>query len=268
MHPGNHAPIRARLRSGLAPRRQAQVAQLVEHATENRSVAGSIPALGTICLMHFIPVDLHLLRSSPSRSRLVIAQSDVKLALTGTAGGAGVGNRSLGYRPELDGLRAVAVASVLLYHLGSPISPGGFVGVDVFFVLSGFLITRLIAEELRIGEFSLLKFYERRIRRIVARVFCRLRLLHGRGCNRPAPSRIETLLIEPDCRCLVRQQLLVPSSFRLLLSGRRNTTAVAHMEFGGRGAVLHFVSDNARSCIQTWPEAGRGRSFGPYLPFR
>ena len=80
-----------------------------------------------------------------------------------------MGNRSLGYRPELDGLRAVAVASVLLYHLGSPIAPGGFVGVDVFFVLSGFLITRLIAEELRTGEFSLFKFYERRIRRIAPR---------------------------------------------------------------------------------------------------
>ena len=106
-------------------------------------------ALGTICLMRFIPVDLHLLRASPSRSRLVIAPSDVKLTSTGTAGGAGVGNKTVGYRPELDGLRAVAVASVLLYHLGSPISPGGFVGVDVFFVLSGFLITRLIAEELR-----------------------------------------------------------------------------------------------------------------------
>jgi peptidoglycan/LPS O-acetylase OafA/YrhL len=82
-----------------------------------------------------------------------------------------VGNKTVGYRPELDGLRAVAVASVLLYHLGSPISPGGFVGVDVFFVLSGFLITRLIAEELRIGEFSLSQFYERRIRRIVPALF-------------------------------------------------------------------------------------------------
>ena len=82
-----------------------------------------------------------------------------------------MGNRSLGYRPELDGLRAVAVASVLLYHLGSPIAPGGFVGVDVFFVLSGFLITRLIAEELRTGEFSLFRFYERRIRKIAPAFF-------------------------------------------------------------------------------------------------
>ena len=82
-----------------------------------------------------------------------------------------MGNKTVGYRPELDGLRAVAVVSVLLYHLGSPISPGGFVGVDVFFVLSGFLITRLIAEELRIGEFSLSKFYERQIRRIVPALF-------------------------------------------------------------------------------------------------
>jgi peptidoglycan/LPS O-acetylase OafA/YrhL len=72
-----------------------------------------------------------------------------------------------GYRPDLDGLRGIAVAAVVAYHLDLPFVPGGFVGVDIFFVLSGFLITRLIAAELRAGSFSLVRFYERRIRRIV-----------------------------------------------------------------------------------------------------
>jgi peptidoglycan/LPS O-acetylase OafA/YrhL len=72
-----------------------------------------------------------------------------------------------GYRPDLDGLRAIAVLAVLAYHLDVPWISGGFVGVDVFFVLSGFLITRMIAGELDRGEFSLAHFYERRIRRIV-----------------------------------------------------------------------------------------------------
>ncbi len=69
-------------------------------------------------------------------------------------------------RPEIDGLRAVAVLPVLLFHadLGCP---GGFVGVDVFFVISGFLITRIVVEELEHATFSLWNFWERRIRRII-----------------------------------------------------------------------------------------------------
>ncbi|MFT3732062.1 MAG: acyltransferase family protein [Hyphomicrobium sp.] len=71
------------------------------------------------------------------------------------------------YRPDLDGLRGIAVLAVVAYHLDLPFASGGFVGVDVFFVLSGYLITRLIAAELQTGDFSIARFYERRIRRIV-----------------------------------------------------------------------------------------------------
>lgn len=70
------------------------------------------------------------------------------------------------YRPDIDGLRAVAVVSVILYHLRNEWLPGGYVGVDVFFVISGFLITRNIWDEMRAGRFSLGAFYLRRIRRI------------------------------------------------------------------------------------------------------
>lgn len=71
-----------------------------------------------------------------------------------------------GYRPDIDGLRAIAVLSVVLYHLNLPFLPGGYVGVDVFFVISGFLITRNILGEVHLGRFSLRAFYLRRIRRI------------------------------------------------------------------------------------------------------
>ena len=78
---------------------------------------------------------------------------------------------SLSYRADIDGLRAVAVVPVVLYHFGVLGFGGGFVGVDVFFVISGYLITGLIYAELRGPGFSVLRFYERRIRRIFPALF-------------------------------------------------------------------------------------------------
>ncbi len=71
------------------------------------------------------------------------------------------------YRPDIDGLRAIAVFAVVLFHFGFEAFSGGYVGVDVFFVISGYLITGLIIDELEAGKFSLLQFYERRCRRIL-----------------------------------------------------------------------------------------------------
>ena len=73
----------------------------------------------------------------------------------------------IGYRPEIDGLRAVAVIPVILFHMGFSWIPGGFIGVDVFFVISGFLITSIIKKELEAGTFSLRDFWARRVRRIL-----------------------------------------------------------------------------------------------------
>lgn len=70
------------------------------------------------------------------------------------------------YRPDIDGLRAVAVSSVLLNHVGLGF-PGGYVGVDIFFVISGYLITSLMLQDMHRGSFSLVDFWERRIRRIL-----------------------------------------------------------------------------------------------------
>jgi len=71
-----------------------------------------------------------------------------------------------GYRADIDGLRAVAVLSVLGFHYGAPIR-GGFTGVDVFFVISGYLITQILSVEIAAGKFSILTFYDRRMRRIL-----------------------------------------------------------------------------------------------------
>lgn len=73
----------------------------------------------------------------------------------------------ISYRPEIDGLRALAVLPVILFHLGFNWIPGGYIGVDVFFVISGFLITSIIIKEYDLGKFSFSNFWLRRIRRIL-----------------------------------------------------------------------------------------------------
>lgn len=78
---------------------------------------------------------------------------------------------SLAYRPDIDGLRAVAVGSVVLFHARIPPFTGGFIGVDVFFVISGFLITSILHQEMTAGTYSLVDFYDRRIRRIFPALF-------------------------------------------------------------------------------------------------
>ena len=75
------------------------------------------------------------------------------------------------YRAEIDGLRALAVLPVILFHAGFELFSGGFVGVDVFFVISGYLITTIIISEMAEGKFSIVNFYERRARRILPALF-------------------------------------------------------------------------------------------------
>src|SRR3954453_19243927 len=81
---------------------------------------------------------------------------------------------SWSYRPDIDGLRALAVLAVVLFHYRVPSFGGGYVGVDVFFVISGYLITGLILKESGENRFSVRSFYERRIRRIFPALFAML----------------------------------------------------------------------------------------------
>lgn len=81
-----------------------------------------------------------------------------------------------GYRPSIDGLRAVAVLAVFFFHLYPSLLPGGFLGVDVFFVISGYLITGIILREQVAGAFSFTRFYARRVKRIFPALFATLLL--------------------------------------------------------------------------------------------
>jgi peptidoglycan/LPS O-acetylase OafA/YrhL len=79
--------------------------------------------------------------------------------------------RSSKYRPDIDGLRAIAVLAVIAFHLHFVPMSGGYVGVDVFFVISGYLISGILLREMREGRFSIARFYERRCRRILPALF-------------------------------------------------------------------------------------------------
>lgn len=80
-------------------------------------------------------------------------------------------NKSLSYRPDIDGLRAVAVLAVVFFHFNKEWLPGGFVGVDIFFVISGFLITGIVAKQVATDTFSFSNFYMRRVKRILPAAF-------------------------------------------------------------------------------------------------
>ena len=76
------------------------------------------------------------------------------------------------YREEIDGLRSIAIIPVIFYHAGlTTYFSGGYIGVDIFFVISGYLITSVIQNECEEGTFSLINFYERRCRRILPALF-------------------------------------------------------------------------------------------------
>ena len=80
-------------------------------------------------------------------------------------------NKKLKYRQDIDGIRAISVIAVILFHFDSVYLPGGFLGVDIFFVISGYLITSILIKEFDNKYFHLTNFYNRRIRRIAPVLF-------------------------------------------------------------------------------------------------
>ncbi len=96
-------------------------------------------------------------------------------------------------RLDIDGLRAIAIAPIVLFHAGSNALPGGFTGVDIFFVISGFLITSIIVREQKNGGFSLASFYRRRVVQILPALFVMLAISLVAGCAILLPDDVRKL---------------------------------------------------------------------------
>lgn len=95
------------------------------------------------------------------------------------------------YRSEIDGLRAIAVLPVVFFHAGLPGFEGGFIGVDIFFVISGYLITGILLSDMAKGQYSIIGFYERRARRILPALFAMLAAATGLALWLLLPGELE-----------------------------------------------------------------------------
>jgi peptidoglycan/LPS O-acetylase OafA/YrhL len=139
-----------------------------------------------------------------------------------------INRTALKYRPDIDGLRAVAVLSVLAYHVGLGKAPGGFIGVDVFFVISGYLISYIVFSDIAASRFSLIRFYERRIRRIFPALFGMLAVFSVFACIYLLPNE------------------LVNYSSSMLAA----TASVSNLYFWQHGG--YFVSPLSQPLLHTW----------------
>jgi hypothetical protein len=126
----------------------------------------------------------------------------------------------LAYRPEIDGLRAVAVTSVLLFHLDKSWLPGGFIGVDIFFVISGFLITRLLVSDLETGTLNLPRFYQRRIARLAPMMIVVIAATVGAGLFVLSPQDLASTAVNAVAA------LLSVANIKFLLQGDCSSSGI------------------------------------------
>jgi peptidoglycan/LPS O-acetylase OafA/YrhL len=144
--------------------------------------------------------------------------------------GGGELSRDLGYRPDIDGLRALAVMLVVVNHAGATWLPGGFIGVDVFFVISGFLITGIIVAERERGDFRIGAFYLRRARRLLPALY--------------------VLLITVTAAGYV---VLIPSDYSLAAQGALSAVALVSNLFFARTSGGYFAPEaGAQPLLHIW----------------
>src|SRR6202166_4026902 len=146
------------------------------------------------------------------------------------------------YRPDIDGLRAVAVSLVVCFHAFPEAMPGGFIGVDIFFVISGFLITGIIVRELDQQRFSLLAFYNRRIRRIFPALIVVLGATLVLGWLWMLPAAYAQLSADVFASAALFLEHRSAAAVRLFRYRIRQEAAAAPLVSGHRGTILSVLA--------------------------
>ncbi|KAF0717377.1 Aste57867_2324 [Aphanomyces stellatus] len=109
---------------------------------------------------------------------------------------------SIAHRPDIDGLRALAITSVIIYHAYPELLPGGFIGVDIFFVISGYLNSSILFKEYTNSTFTFVGFYSRRIRRIVPTLVLVLGFTLTMGCLWLTAAALKKMTVTLVAGCL------------------------------------------------------------------
>ena len=158
------------------------------------------------------------------------------------------GDTTATYRPHLDGLRAVAVYLVVLFHAGSGVFSGGYIGVDVFFVLSGYLVTQLLLRDLAgRGSIRFGRFYARRFRRLLPAAFVALIVTAVVFAAIASPAEVARRGRLVQGRVPLRHELVLhPPVDRVLRREHHREPGAALLVARGRGAVLPAVAAGAR----------------------
>jgi len=146
------------------------------------------------------------------------------------------------YRPDIDGLRGLAMFPILFLHAGLSLTPGGFIGVDIFFVISGYLIIDIVRNQLAAGKFSLLDFMSRRVRRIFPAAFVTVSLTLLAGWFLLGPYDYQQLAISTRYNVLFSANFFFLDARWLLGYGITTQAIATHVVFGCRRAVLFPVA--------------------------
>ena len=155
------------------------------------------------------------------------------------------------YRPEIDSLRAFSVLIVIFFHLEFKFFEGGFIGVDIFFVISGYLISKLILNEYNEKKFNLLNFYERRFRRIIPNLYFVITV----------SLILSIFILTPDklisfSKSVIGNLLFFPNIIFWKEGGYfdliNSSKPLFHMVFRSRGTILFFISNFYNNCSSTF----------------